>query len=495
MKEDIVETISIWDNHIIPIKEKVKKMITLLDGLSDPAEKASTLFEISKEYKTLAFLSKSKENMALHMIKFYNSIEKNTTLSLMSERQDYEWKNILYQEKARRLMKDLNVIPPNYTFFMDIHIQYKWFIEDKMKIREERDLFDYQTLTTNHELNILLNNIKYSQSGISEILNQAKKKKNLEILFLYHEVMGDLFLLSFFLMKKVISEEAGATYLYFAIEHYRYSEKYKVLTDNKNVAVEGIVGYPYQDVLGIFFQNEAPYISPFNVSSKLSYIKRTYSIDISSFTFKDFGDEIGHRGKLFEKIKIHLIDIENDQRDSFDMTWKILLNHLGLLLLQSYNRTDAFRHFAEKWENEKEMHNWFDMRYIELQAKEDVIQYAKEAEVGGGKCEHIINGIPIEDKIASKSQNLYINEFIDEQYNKHYTQISQYANGSDSRYSILVIADKRPEVLDCKIKPDSPHNCLSFKYNKKDNLWCAIFVFQVYTKAPSQMVKKKEGYI
>lgn len=173
--------------------------------------------------------------MTQSLCKLYNKNENKLILDLLEEYYDFQWKTILYQEKARRMIKDMNLVPPNYGFFNDIYVEYYWFIEKNKGVLEESELFDQWTPTPSPGLNIILNNLTYTQTGIRLILNVADENNNVEDLFLYNEVIGDLYFLKFLLTKKIYNETAGITHLYFAIKSYEDSVKFKYLLEKKEV--------------------------------------------------------------------------------------------------------------------------------------------------------------------------------------------------------------------------------------------------------------------
>ncbi len=196
------------------------------------------------------------------------------------------------------------------------------------------------------------------------------------------------------------------------------------------------------------------------------------------------------KGNFFKKITEHLKETEILEQETEDIqtkTWILLLNHIALLSEQSFNKKNSFQEEALFWIKEKKMQEWFDLRFRALEKEHEFIIYHSEADAGGGECEHFINDIPIEDKIVDKSENKNISEFLEEQYEKHYPQVRRYAIGKHSKYAILLITDKREEIRNDTIRASSPNKCLLFQYNEDDEIWCAVFVFQVFQKSPSQV--------
>ncbi len=219
-------------------------------------------------------------------------------------------------------------------------------------------------------------------------------------------------------------------------------------------------------------------------------ILATVGIKNPHYKEKSIKDYKALKGKVFEKINKHLEEagiLEKETRNIQDKTWQSLLEYLGRLLIQSYNKKNSFLKSAEKWKKEIEMHEWFHSKFQGFVQEHNFITYHTEADSGGGKCEHFINNIPIEDKIVDKSDNREMKEFLEEQYKKYYPQVRRYMGGQQSKYGILLITDKREEIKNDVIRASVPGSCLIFQYNEGDDLWCAVFAFQVLLKSPSQL--------
>ena len=61
MHNEIEDTVNTWNNHIIPKKENVEKLISNLPKIDNVKTRIETLFKISKEFKILSALSQSKK--------------------------------------------------------------------------------------------------------------------------------------------------------------------------------------------------------------------------------------------------------------------------------------------------------------------------------------------------------------------------------------------------------------------------------------------------
>lgn len=217
------------------------------------------------------------------------------------------------------------------------------------------------------------------------------------------------------------------------------------------------------------------------------------SFPMGTILFKIFNykpDQSPTKKDFFEEITEHLKElgiVEQEPEDIQDRTWKVLLNDIARLLIQTFNKKNTFHSEALEWKVEKEMHSWFDLRFLSLEKEYEFITYHFEPEAGGGKCEHFINKIPIEDKIVKKSDNRNIKEFLEEQYEEHYRQVKRYGTGKQSKYAVLLITDKREEIINATFEASSPNNCLLFQYNEEAKLWYAVFAFQVLQKSPAQL--------
>jgi len=488
MHKDIEQTINTWNKHIIPKKENVDKLISSLNQIEDNKLKIERLYKISSEFKILSVLSENKKAMTESIIKFYNQNENDIILKLIEEQNNFQWKAIYYLEKSRRMIKDLNIVPRNYKFFDDIYAEYFWFIEKNRGVMEEKEIFDQWTPTPSPGLNIIINNLIYTQSGIKLILDYSTDTNNLENLFLYYEVMGDLYFLKFLLTKKIYNKTAGITYLYFATKSYEKSLQNKLLTERREIHREGIIGFDYQDILNRLLEEEGFKGAIYDVSSKLSYISHRYKYNIRDLSITFEGEPINYKKPIFKKINNHLRKIkifEAEDLDSHERAWKYVLERLGFCLLHSFRDSHFYRKLAENWKKEKEMDLWFAHQFYQL-AIEKKLSYAQEPLVGGGECEHMINSIPIEDKIVDKSDCIEMVDFLEERYRLHYPQTRQYALG-ESKYAVILITDRRSGVKSGNIRPSAPEKCILFKKNEEDNIWCALFVFQVFTKSPSKL--------
>lgn len=132
------------------------------------------------------------------------------------------------------------------------------------------------------------------------------------------------------------------------------------------------------------------------------------------------------------------------------------------------------------------MHTWLEkeLKIFEVYTKH---KYHREAESGGGRCEHWIDTIPIEDKLISRYDNFEnILEFMNINYQKYSDQVIQYAEGKKSKYGFLIIADVRDQIKNGIIRRSPCRKCIDIKYDSEYRIWIGIFVFQAVNEPPSK---------
>jgi len=106
------------------------------------------------------------------------------------------WNSINYREKCLRIIKENNVIEANDGIFMDVGLKYRYFITyDFEEPKEEEFWFEKFGDTPNDKINIVINDLEYAKRGIYYTIKNYKKKEDYQELFIWCEVMGDLFLI------------------------------------------------------------------------------------------------------------------------------------------------------------------------------------------------------------------------------------------------------------------------------------------------------------
>ena len=166
--------------EIAVLKEKLVNASSLDD-------KGKIYWQLSEKYKLLfwgyaeesaIFSNTSKEE-------YYRQLEK-----------DYLWNSIYYREKCLQIIKQNYAIEANDGIFMDVGLKYRYFIRyDYEEIKEEGFQLEKFGDAHNKKINIIINDIEYAKRGMYYKIQYYEKDNNNEELFIWCEVMGDLYLI------------------------------------------------------------------------------------------------------------------------------------------------------------------------------------------------------------------------------------------------------------------------------------------------------------
>ncbi len=158
--------------------------------------------------------------------------------------------------------------------------------------------------------------------------------------------------------------------------------------------------------------------------------------------------------------------------------WFEIIGNLIFLLDSSYQNSLFFRDKAQNWKSEpKKMSRWVSF-YLSLLFRENL---KDRTGVSDGNADHWIGDIPIEDKLIRKSNKKQIDKVIFELYNSEKNQIFREAGRTG--FGIFFVFDIREEIKK-NIIPASPiTQCFQIFY--EENRWIAVFLFQAFTKTPS----------
>jgi len=57
----------------------------------------------------------------------------------------------------------------------------------------------------------------------------------------------------------------------------------------------------------------------------------------------------------------------------------------------------------------------------------------------------------------------------------------------EEQYSIILITARRAGVKNGDIPATAPKNCILFKKDEENDIWCAVIAFQVFLNSPSHL--------
>lgn len=160
--------------------------------------------------------------------------------------------------------------------------------------------------------------------------------------------------------------------------------------------------------------------------------------------------------------------------------WLRIIGKLFGLLRASAKDKGVLRERAQSWKSEeKDMSPWTNQWLEERFGKKHTIK----PQISDGHSDHFIDNIALEDKLIRTNENLNNVNLIEEKYKKEKRQVKR--EGVMSGFQILLIVDIRTEVKEGKLDAIRIPKC--FKIFYEEGYWTAAFLFQVFTKTPSNL--------
>ena len=463
-------------NEIGILKEK-------LVNTSNSEDKANIYWQLSEKHNLLfwgyaeesaIFKNTSKEE-------YYKKLEK-----------DYLWASIYYREKCLQIIKQNDAIEANDGMFMDVGLKYRYFIRyDYEEIKEDGFHLEKFGNTGNEKINIIINDLEYSKRGMYYTIKHYEKENNHEEVFIWCEVMGDLYLI----IQLLLIEGGRNDSLDNAkqsLEYYKNSRNNLKFFAKPTTHYDGIYGLPYQTN---FFDPllKSNGFKGYSHSSidKMEFIekellKKERGLEYIDYLDSSFLDNKTILNYKIEKLLIRYPALMHKKTDLND--WKIVLHFIhDHFLSYNFNQRDL-NNLVDSWKKEDDMQKWIQQKinvFLIEKRNEPSFHSVREAKSGGGSCDHNYKKIPICDKWKrdsnAKTYPVKIDEFIDKVYKKHYGQVKSYAD--DVKLAVMIVVDSREVIR--KKNPDMVKNCYELKTNEQDGVITAIFVIQVSDITPS----------
>ena len=459
----------------------LKELLVKTSKLDD---KANIYWQLSEKYKLLfwgyaeesaIFKNTSKEE-------YYKQLEK-----------DYLWNSIYYREKCLQIIKQNYAIEANDGIFMDVGLKYRYFIRyDYEEIKEDSFQLEKFGDAHNEKINIIINDIEYAKRGLYYTIQYYEKDNNHEELFIWCEVMGDLYLIIQLLLIKGERNDLLDNAKQ-ALVYYKESRENLKVFAKPTTHYAGIIGLAYQTnffdpllkSLGFKGYSESS-IDKIEFIEKV-LLKKKSGMDDMDYLESPFLDNKTLLNNSIEKLERKYPTLKYKGIDFED--WKILLNFIHDHIL-SYNHEQSYlKNIVATWKREEDMQKWLQQQInTNLLAKNNEPSYysGREVKKGGGDCDHYYKKIPISDKWKrdpnASSYPEKIDVFIDKAYKDHYEQVKSYAD--DVKLAVMILVDSREVTR--KKNPDMVKDCYNIKINEKDGIITAIFVIQVWDKPPSK---------
>lgn len=477
-------------NEIYAIDKKevdlLKEKLSNASYATESIDKANIYWKLSEKY-TMLFWGYAEETNI-----FKNSPKEEYYKQIAKE---YLWNSIYYREKCLRIIKENNLIEANDGIFTDIGLKHRYFIEyNYEEIKEEGFWFERFGYTNNESLNIVINDLEYAKRGLYYKIKNYEKEKNYEELFIWCEVMGDLYLIIQLLLikggRKDLLDNAKQSLKYFI----RSRDSLKVF-QKPSIAYGGIYGLPYQ----INFYD--PLLKSFGFQGfsqssidKMEFIEKVLLKKESGMDYMEYLESPFFDNKTILNNKIEILINKHPvlKHKGLDFEdWKIVLNFVhNEVLSHNYEYNDLYKEVVN-WRREDDMQKWLQRlidRYLINERNKPRFSSGRERKSGGGNCDHYYKNIPICDKWKrdkkTKPYPTKIYDFIDKVYNDHYEQVKSYAN--QVKLAVMVVIDSREETK--KKIPDLVKDCYDIKINEQDGIITAIFLIQISDIKPSKRI-------
>ncbi len=190
-----------WEQkYVEKVKDEIKNLLLKNDELNTNLKKTKDLSNDDK-YSTYWELKENYEQLydKFSILQRWSQVKFNTEIDR------FLCHDIYYFELCFSMLKEK--FGAEYTdlryYLNAVLLEYEYFIEKDYdlprKFFEER--FEFQGNTNLPKLNLIINNIKNAQKNLRVILARKEEEENRKELFLFYEVMGDLYIHIYLLWK------------------------------------------------------------------------------------------------------------------------------------------------------------------------------------------------------------------------------------------------------------------------------------------------------
>lgn len=491
MDEELINTREEVTKEIYKkVFEKIEYLTESIKSSEDWKSELNLLLNLSEEYTQLYYAYRDFPDLSKDYplkYEFYIQLIK-----------DYMWKSIYYREKALNIIKEHRLIEVNSYIFMDVYLKYKFFIEYGFKFRYDENEKDFH-LEIHGEafkdnINIVINDLKYANSGIYYSIKYFEKEKNHEELFIWYEIRSDIYLIIQLLL--MMTGKGLLDNAKLSLNCYKKSRENLQMISEPTTSYDGIYGYPYQ----VNFFDEILKSNGFRGYSrsgveKMKFIEKNILMKDSKdyFEYKNYSkrDFLPSKERLDKKIQEQLEEYPYIHLNRNFNDWWVAIQYFHDLLLNNYDQR-YLNTYVDKWKYEGDMQKFLQVgiNYHLRKQNEQPCNSGREVKKGGGNSDHYYKNIPICDKwirdYGKRSYSTKVFEFIDQVYEEYKGQFLSYIQ--NVKLGIIVIVDSRTETRENK-SPEIVDNCYKFKVikvNKEIAMIFGIFVLQILDISPSK---------
>lgn len=257
------------NKEISELTKKYGEIVEFLKGNVEKKERYTSYWELKEFSEKLKFK--------------YRLLNSWSRINYNQEINEYLCKEIYFFENCFFMLKEL--FNPKYVDFQHYlkaaNLEFEYFIDEDSSYPKEfiNKSFDTRGIGDDPRMNLILNNIEKAQKNLNLIIENIKNKNNDEKdLFLYYEVLGDLYIHVFIILKKCgHAIEDSMEFLNQSYYYYLISYKYKEVVEKRNPTTyfDGLHGWEVFKIFVEFF-NEIGAGNIHNVRLKLEFLEQNY---------------------------------------------------------------------------------------------------------------------------------------------------------------------------------------------------------------------------
>jgi len=257
------------DEEEAEIDELNKEKASLIESLKI-AEDPSDIYQIYWRMKEIY----SKLKLKYKLLGYWTHIDYTT------KSDEYLQSEVLYFEKCLHMLKEKHGVDriDLRHYLMAAELEYEYFIIKKNTVPKLfLTQFDIKEITSNFGYNIIINNIKNAQKNLQFILKYKVRTNNNKELFLYNEIMGDLYIHIYLLLDLLPDklEDTLRKWLKFAYLYYLIALRHKEIVEQENPTtyIDGLHGWPCLPIFVEFFK-ENGILNVHDLKSKIRILQK-----------------------------------------------------------------------------------------------------------------------------------------------------------------------------------------------------------------------------
>lgn len=265
------------------LKEDKERLLKNIKALEDEnkklLERISSTANEKEIYETLYNLKENHRKLKLD----YKHLGNYTSENYSNETNDNLCKEIYYFEKCLKMLIEIKgIIGTDPRHYLDCAVlEYDYFIKKKSNLSKMFHDFIpiYSELTPGSNYCLILKNLKNAQFSVMRFLEAYEKENKIKELFLFHEVLGDIFIQEYTILidnsdnKKIENDLT----LYNAYYNYHKSVEYKTELQRKKpqTYIMGLRDITYLPTFYDFFKDYSGDL--YDVQGKKKFIETQYS--------------------------------------------------------------------------------------------------------------------------------------------------------------------------------------------------------------------------